>query len=264
MPYLIDSDVLIAQREAQPDALAVLEQLAPQGLAISIVTYMEVYQGTLRSPDPERARASLATFLAGVPVIPFSLAAARRCAELRRSWPAAASGYGRAPSIWSRRRLRWSTATLSSHIIAATTRTSRSSRSISPVELPKPEREHNHVPSWSDDALLGEILFPDGAALVRLHQSEETYRGRNRAEFITLSQPAGTHSYVHARPIRNAGNHCDRRLGRAGPHSTNSRRSSRWARPRTYSSSKRRPLRMSRISCSYPPLSSLGIVAVAT
>jgi tRNA(fMet)-specific endonuclease VapC len=83
MPYLIDSDVLIAQREAQPDALAVLEQLAPQGLAISIVTYMEVYQGTLRSPDPERARASLATFLAGVPVIPFSLAAARRCAELR-------------------------------------------------------------------------------------------------------------------------------------------------------------------------------------
>jgi hypothetical protein len=39
MPYLIDSDVLIAQRESQPGALVLLEQLAPQGLAISIVTY---------------------------------------------------------------------------------------------------------------------------------------------------------------------------------------------------------------------------------
>src|SRR3954453_22731296 len=83
MPYLIDSDVLIAQREAQPSALALLEQLAPQGLAISIITYLEVYQGTLRSPDPERAQASFARFLAGVPVVPFSLAAARRCAEVR-------------------------------------------------------------------------------------------------------------------------------------------------------------------------------------
>lgn len=83
MPYLVDSDVLIAQRDGQPGALVLLEQLAPQGLAISIITYMEVYQGTLRSPDPERARASFETFLTGVPVVPFSLAAARRCATLR-------------------------------------------------------------------------------------------------------------------------------------------------------------------------------------
>src|ERR671916_91549 len=83
MPYLVDSDVLIAQREGQPGAWALLNQLAPEGLAISIITYMEVYQGTLRSPDPERARVGFETFLAGVPVIPFSLAAARRCAALR-------------------------------------------------------------------------------------------------------------------------------------------------------------------------------------
>lgn len=83
MPYLIDSDVLISQREGEPDTLALLERLAPEGLAISIVTYMEVYQGTLRNPDPERARAGLTTFLFGVPVLPFSLAAAQRCAALR-------------------------------------------------------------------------------------------------------------------------------------------------------------------------------------
>jgi hypothetical protein len=42
MPYPIDSDILIAQREGQPGALALLERLATEGLAISIVTYMEV------------------------------------------------------------------------------------------------------------------------------------------------------------------------------------------------------------------------------
>ncbi|MFN8592745.1 MAG: type II toxin-antitoxin system VapC family toxin [Thermomicrobiales bacterium] len=80
---MVDSDVLIAHREGQASAIVVLEQLAPAGLAISIVTYMEVYQGTLRGPDPVQAQVNLAIFLAGVPVVPFSLAAARRCAELR-------------------------------------------------------------------------------------------------------------------------------------------------------------------------------------
>lgn len=83
MPFLIDSDVLFDHREGQLGAHDALEQLAPEGLAISIVTYMEAYQGTLRSPEPERARANLAIFLAGVPILPFSQAAARRCAELR-------------------------------------------------------------------------------------------------------------------------------------------------------------------------------------
>ena len=75
--------MLIAHREGHADTLTLLEQLALEGLAISIVTYMEVYQGTLRSPDPERAQANFELFVSGVPVIPFSLGAARRCAELR-------------------------------------------------------------------------------------------------------------------------------------------------------------------------------------
>jgi predicted nucleic acid-binding protein len=83
MPFLIDSDVLIAHREGEPGALDLIARLAPSGLAISIITYMEVYQGTLRSSDPERARAGLVEFLAGVPVVPFSMDAARRCADLR-------------------------------------------------------------------------------------------------------------------------------------------------------------------------------------
>jgi hypothetical protein len=44
--------------------------------------------------------------------------------------------------------------------------------------------------------------LPDGAALVRLrlHQSEETYHGRNVAELVPLSHPTGSRTYVHARP----------------------------------------------------------------
>lgn len=83
MPYLVDSDILIALREGQPGAQTLIERLAPDGLAISIVTYMEAYQGTLRSPDQVRAQSALAAFLDDVPVVPFSLSAARRCAVLR-------------------------------------------------------------------------------------------------------------------------------------------------------------------------------------
>jgi predicted nucleic acid-binding protein len=83
MPYLIDSDVLINHRDEDPGALTLLERLAPEGIAISVVTYMEVYQGILRSPDADRAQSNFAAFLAGVPVVPFSVVSARRCAVLR-------------------------------------------------------------------------------------------------------------------------------------------------------------------------------------
>ena len=83
--YLVDSDILIAYREGHPAALALVERLAPEGLLISIVTYMEVYQGTLRGSNPARAQVELERFLIGIPVVPFSLAAARRCATLREN-----------------------------------------------------------------------------------------------------------------------------------------------------------------------------------
>ena len=75
-----------------------MERLAPEGLAISIITYMEVYQGISRSPNPARAEAGLVASLAGVPVVPFSLDAARRCAALREHLQARAHASARAPS----------------------------------------------------------------------------------------------------------------------------------------------------------------------
>jgi predicted nucleic acid-binding protein len=85
MAYLIDSDWVIDHLENVPAATQFLRRLAPQGIAISVVTYMEVMQGVLRNPDPQAARAKFDAFQAAVPVLPFSPAAAERCAQLREA-----------------------------------------------------------------------------------------------------------------------------------------------------------------------------------
>lgn len=83
MPYLVDSDWLIDHLAAVPEARRLLEGLAEEGIAVSAITYMEAYQGVLRSPDPARAEERWAAFASGIPVLAFSTAEARRCAELR-------------------------------------------------------------------------------------------------------------------------------------------------------------------------------------
>ena len=45
MAYLVDSDWLIDYLAGAPDALQLLERLSDAGLAISVITYMEAYQG---------------------------------------------------------------------------------------------------------------------------------------------------------------------------------------------------------------------------
>jgi predicted nucleic acid-binding protein len=60
-----------------------VERLALEGVAMSIITYMEVYQGTLRGPDPRFAQAQFEHVLDEIPILPFSLAVAQGCARLR-------------------------------------------------------------------------------------------------------------------------------------------------------------------------------------
>src|SRR5215213_9034641 len=83
MPSLLDSDVVIAYLEDDPSAVALVEGVAAGGVAVALITYAEVYQGTLRSPDPAAAEAQLAAFIEGAPILPFTEAVARRYAELR-------------------------------------------------------------------------------------------------------------------------------------------------------------------------------------
>lgn len=83
MAYLLDSNLVIPYLADDPATVPLVDRLAPQGAAISVITYMEAYQGTLRSSDPRRAQERFDRFLAVVPIVPLSPAVARRCAELR-------------------------------------------------------------------------------------------------------------------------------------------------------------------------------------
>jgi tRNA(fMet)-specific endonuclease VapC len=83
MPYLIDTDLVIDHLANIPQAHQLLDTLAPEGIAISIITYMEAYQGVVRSPNVKEARAKFQVFRRSVPVLPFSLTVAKRCASLR-------------------------------------------------------------------------------------------------------------------------------------------------------------------------------------
>ena len=85
MPYLVDSNIVIDNLLDVPTASALLEQLALEGVAISIVTYMEAFQGVEQSADPEKARETFETFLVGILILPFSFAVAERCARLRET-----------------------------------------------------------------------------------------------------------------------------------------------------------------------------------
>jgi tRNA(fMet)-specific endonuclease VapC len=81
--YLLDSNLVIPYLADDPATVRLVEHLVPEGNTISVITYMEVYQGTLRGPDAVRSQDHLEHVLAVVPILPISPAVARRCARLR-------------------------------------------------------------------------------------------------------------------------------------------------------------------------------------
>ncbi len=82
MSHLIDSDWIIDYLDNVAEAVELIEELIPSGIAISMTTYMEVYQGVHRLTDP-RPTSQVEALLTAVPVLPFSLEVAQRCAQLR-------------------------------------------------------------------------------------------------------------------------------------------------------------------------------------
>lgn len=85
MPYLLDSDVVTDHLADLPEIVRLLDELAQDGIAISIISYIELRQGAARSADPALAHARLQDFLESVPVLPLSVSVAERCAEVRES-----------------------------------------------------------------------------------------------------------------------------------------------------------------------------------
>jgi tRNA(fMet)-specific endonuclease VapC len=83
MSSLLDTNIVLYHLAGIPEAVSLVSRLAAEGIAVSIVTYMELYQSTLRRAGQAPSEAKLAEFLNSVPVLPFSLSTARRCAALR-------------------------------------------------------------------------------------------------------------------------------------------------------------------------------------
>ena len=70
LAYLVDTDWVIDHFHGAEGVTRKLEGLRPAGLAISVISLAELYEGIHYSRDPARGRAVLARFLAGVTVLP--------------------------------------------------------------------------------------------------------------------------------------------------------------------------------------------------
>lgn len=69
MKYLIDTDWIIDHLNGQEKVKKELEELAPEGLALSILSLAEVYEGVSDSRDPRKSEKALKEFLAGLSIL---------------------------------------------------------------------------------------------------------------------------------------------------------------------------------------------------
>lgn len=88
MSYLLDTNWLADFLAGRQPAIDLVQVLLQDGIAISIITYLEIVEGILGSRDPETAGNDFRRLLEGIEVIGVSEAVADRTAatrlELRR------------------------------------------------------------------------------------------------------------------------------------------------------------------------------------
>ena len=83
MPFLIDSDVVISYLAGELPVKDFVNGLAPSGVAISVVSFMEVLEGILAGPKSEAAQQAFDDLLIDWPIVSVSPLIARRCGRLR-------------------------------------------------------------------------------------------------------------------------------------------------------------------------------------
>ena len=83
MPYLVDTDWLIDYLTGRDEAVRLLQGLATSGLAISVITYAEFYEGVALSPHRAERLAGLDDFVSGIEILDIDLGVARIFGERR-------------------------------------------------------------------------------------------------------------------------------------------------------------------------------------
>jgi predicted nucleic acid-binding protein len=85
--YLLDTDWIVDVLNGQERAIQTALELAPAGLAVSIITYGELYEGAAFAHDPTPALAGLRSFLKGKAILPLTQPIMERFARIRGSLP---------------------------------------------------------------------------------------------------------------------------------------------------------------------------------
>lgn len=88
LEYLVDTDWVIHYLNGQPQIVARLDVLKESGLAVSVISLAELYEGVYASTDPGGNERALLDFLSGVTVLGIDTAICqhfgRERARLRR------------------------------------------------------------------------------------------------------------------------------------------------------------------------------------
>ncbi len=82
MKCLVDTDWVIDYLTGQPTAQQLFASLLPDGIAISVVSFSEIYEGIYGSRDPKQAERAFRALLRRVTVLGASRAVAKRNAQI--------------------------------------------------------------------------------------------------------------------------------------------------------------------------------------
>lgn len=83
MSYLVDSDIVADWLRGRSSAVTLLSELTADGIAISLITYGEIYEGIYFGYDSQRNEQGFKDFLRTVNVLPLNRLIMRRFAHLR-------------------------------------------------------------------------------------------------------------------------------------------------------------------------------------
>ncbi len=81
--YLVDTDWAIDFLTNQQGARRLLPELLNAGAGVSIVTFIELYEGVQRSRNPQQADRDIRTLLQGLTMLPLTRRVALRTAQVR-------------------------------------------------------------------------------------------------------------------------------------------------------------------------------------
>ena len=83
MTYLVDTDYVADYLKGQRNVAAILEPLLPQDIAMSIITFAEVYEGIFYGYNRTQHEAGFRNFLKNTPVLSVTRPIARQFAIIR-------------------------------------------------------------------------------------------------------------------------------------------------------------------------------------